>query len=372
MTVHTGRDRKVRPVAPPAPEPAPLVTVIVPNYNYGDVLPLCLDAVFAQTYAPLEVVVADDCSTDGSAAVATARGARVVRTAVNSGAAVARSVGAAAANGEILFFVDSDVALAPDAVANAVAVLAGDADIGAVCGIYDPEPLVGNSPVEAYRALQHHYWTASSTGDVSFLWSAMFALRAEVFAEVGSFNSRLRHVEEVDYGDRLARRYRLVSTPAIHGRASHDRFFGLLRKLFLRCRFRVPLYARRQRFAQGYETPARAVAAVAALGAAAAVPLPLLLGPLWWAAPAVLLAGSLACDTGMYRFVLRRRGPAFTAFYLGMHFLVNLVIASAVAAGVLQWLVSRRFRHIYDMPETGAAAPAAAAPPAAARQGSAR
>ncbi len=336
------------------------VTVVVPSYNDEKSLPLCLEAIGAQTYPLLETLVVDDCSTDDSARIAASAGVRVVRTPANGGAAVARNTGASCASGEILFFVDSDVALAPDAVANAVAKLAADPSIGAVCGIDDPDPLVLDSNVEDYRALQHHYWTLDSEGQMSFLWSAMFAIRADVFAEIGPFNPALRYTEEVDYGFRLGQRYKLWSTSAVHGRLDHDHKLGpLLRKFFHRGRLRVPLYMRKRRFAQGYETSARAWGAVAALLAVATIPLPLLAGLAWVAVPSALLAGSLACDAGMYRYVFHRRGPAFTGFFVGLHFLVNLVIASSVLAGAAQWLVSGQFRALYDT-RAPAARPAAA------------
>ncbi|GAA3815622.1 hypothetical protein GCM10022226_40480 [Sphaerisporangium flaviroseum] len=329
----------------------PLVTVIIPNYNHERSLPLCLAAVQEQTYPALEIVMVDDRSTDGSVRVAESMGITVMSTQVNGGSAVARNTGAHQASGEILFFVDSDIALAPDAVERAVALLSADPSIGAVCGIEDPDPLFRDSRVEDYRALQHHYWTIDTAGEVSFLWSAMFAMRAEVFAEVGPFNPSLRYTEEVDYGHRINRRYRLLSTPAIHGRLDHDAELGpLLRKLFHRGRLRVPLYAKKRRFARGYETASRAWSSLASLLAVAALPLPLVLGPVWAPVPALLLAASLALDAGMYRFVFARRCPVFGVYFVGVHFLVNLVISAAVIAGMLQWLASARFREIYDAP----------------------
>ncbi len=325
-----------------------LATVIVPNYNHAQSLPLCLAAIKQQTYSPLEVVVVDDASTDDSVRIAESAGVTVLRNERNSGPSVARNRGAEWASGEFLFFVDSDGALAPDAVANAVALLEANPDLGAVCGIDDAEPLSNDSRVEEYRALQHHYWCVASQGEVSFLFSAMCAIRAKVFHEVGPFNPRLRWTEEVDYGNRLAQNYRMVSTSAVAGKLDHDHLLSpLLRKLFHRVRARVPLYTRRRRFAQGYETPARAGSSLFA--ALAVVTLPLaLLGPVWLALPALPLAGSLACDARMYRFVRSRRGLPFTLFFAGVHFLVNLTIVGGLATGVVQWLISARFRRLYD------------------------
>ena len=331
-----------------------LTTVIVPNYNHASSLPHCLEAIKRQTYTPLEIVVVDDASTDDSVRIAESAGVRVLRNEHNLGPAGTRNRGAEAAAGEILFFVDSDGALEPDAVANAVAILEADPELGAVCGIDDAEPLIKDSLVEEYRALQHHYWCVASQGDVSFLFSAIFAIRAQLFSEIGPFNPSLRWTEEVDYGNRLAQRYRMVSTSAVAGKLDHDhQLRPLLRKLFHRVRARIPLYASRRRFAQGYETASRAYSSLAAALAVLTLPAVALLGPVWLAVPGLLLAGSLACDARMYRFVLSRRGIPFTLFFAGVHFLVNLTILSGLAAGAVQWLTSGRFRRMYD-PAPGA------------------
>lgn len=330
----------------------PLTTVIVPNYNHASSLPACLAAIENQTYAPIEVVVVDDASTDDSVRVAEAAGVTVIRNERNEGPSVTRNRGAAWAGGEYLFFVDSDGALAPDAVANAVALFEADPGLGAVCGIEDAEPLSTDGRVENYRALQHYYWCIASEGDVSFLYSAVCAIRATVFAEVGPFNPALRWTEEVDYGARIAQRYRMVSTSSVAARMDFDRTLTvLLRKFFHRVRCRIPLYARRRRFAQGYETAPRAYSSLAAALAVVALPAALVLGPVWLVVPALLLACSLACDARMYRFVLSRRGPLFTLYFAAVHFLVNVTIVSGAAAGALQWLASRRFRLTYEAPD---------------------
>ncbi|MEU4535738.1 glycosyltransferase family 2 protein [Streptosporangium sp. NPDC023825] len=326
----------------------PLVSVIVPNYNYAGSLELCLRALQEQTYRPIELIMVDDGSTDDSVAVAERLGVRVVHTERNMGVAGARNLGTTHARGEILVFVDSDVAAYPDSVEVAVGMLAADPRLGAVCSIHDPEPLIRDSLVEEYRALQYYYWTASSEGPISFLFPAMVAMPRHVFDEVGEFNTRLRETEEVDYGHRLTQRYDMVLTSAVRSRHDHDdELFKLLRKLFKRGRARVPLYARRKRFARGFETSNRAGGSLAALAAVATLPA-LVFGPAGAALPALALAVSILADLGMYRFVLRRRGPLFLLYYGTVHFVVNVTIAAGVAAGVVQWFFSARFRRLYD------------------------
>jgi GT2 family glycosyltransferase len=95
----------------------PLVSVIVPAYNYGRFLADALDSVLAQTHAEWECIVVDDGSTDDTAAV--------VRTFTeldsrfryerqeNAGLAAARNAGLRLSRGELIQFLDADDLLAP-------------------------------------------------------------------------------------------------------------------------------------------------------------------------------------------------------------------------------------------------------------------
>jgi hypothetical protein len=196
---------------------------------------------------------------------------------------------------------------------------------------------------------------------VTFGFFSLGAIRADVFAEIGPFNTALKQTEEIDYGSRLSEKYQLVLSARVRGQHDDDHeLVPLLRKLFRRGRLRVPLYARRRRFARGFETASRAWGSLAALGAVAASPLPLLFGAGWAVVPGALLITSLGCDAGMYRFVYARRGAGFVTFFAGTHLLVNLAISGGVGAGAIQWLVSERFRRMYDA--TPDLAPVDAAP----------
>ncbi|GGL88031.1 glycosyltransferase family 2 protein [Micromonospora yangpuensis] len=340
------------------PTTNPLVSVIIPNYNYANSIGKCVDAALAQTYQPLEVIVVDDHSTDDSLARARRRDVTVLQTPRNSGVAVARNTGAAAANGEILFFVDSDVALRPDAVAKAVAELAAHPEYGAVCGIYEEEPLIRDSIVEECRVQQAYCWRMTSLGEVSFLFSSLTAIPRRVFDEVGPFNPRLRQTEEVDYGERMSARYQIMVTDQVRGWHDDDHeLLPLLRKLYRRARLRVPLFARRRRFAKGFESPARSFGTVAALGALASLPLAVL-HPAWLLLTAVLFGVSLSADTDMYRHVWRNRGVPFLTVFTGVVFLTNVAIAAGIAVGAAQWLLSRDFRNLYDADWSGEGTPA--------------
>ena len=86
------------------------ISACINNYNYGRYLGEAIDSVFAQTYPPLEVIVVDDGSTDGSADfVAETYGDRVrlIRS-ENLGQLSAVRLGVRAATGDFIAFLDAD------------------------------------------------------------------------------------------------------------------------------------------------------------------------------------------------------------------------------------------------------------------------
>ncbi|NUS55954.1 MAG: glycosyltransferase family 2 protein [Streptomycetaceae bacterium] len=328
---------------------APLVSVIVPNYNYARALDLCLRALQEQTYPHVEIIMVDDRSTDDSVAVAESLGVRVVQPAVNGGVSKARNFGAAHARGEILFFVDSDVAMDPDAVEQVVASFAGRPEIGAVCGTYRPEPLIRDSLVEEYRNFHQHYWISGFAGRIhDFVHPAMVAVRSHVFAEIGGWNSRLRRTEGSDFGRRVGEHYETWLNPAIRGRHDNDDTLRVvLRKVFIRTRMQISFFRRGRRVADVASSNSARAALLAAL-TLPAVAVPVLLGPWWTLLPLALLAGSVALDASMYRAAARYKGFFFGVYFASVHYLVNVTIMAAVGVGLIQWLTSERYRRLYD------------------------
>lgn len=99
----------------------PVFTVLIAIHNAAPWLDACLDSLAAQTLPDFEAFCVDDCSTDGSPAIIARRCAAdrrfiALRTAVNSGQAVARNLGLRQARGTYTLFVDADDWLAPDAL----------------------------------------------------------------------------------------------------------------------------------------------------------------------------------------------------------------------------------------------------------------
>lgn len=112
-----------------------LVSVIVPTWNRAKELPRAIDSLLAQTYRPLEIIVVDDGSTDGTGRVLSAYGSRIVSMRrENGGASAARNTGIRASKGELIGFLDSDDEWHPDKVETQAALMDA-AGPGTVCCI---------------------------------------------------------------------------------------------------------------------------------------------------------------------------------------------------------------------------------------------
>lgn len=93
------------------------ISVIIPCYQHAGTIGRCLESVFGQTHAGLEVIVVDDGSTDGlEAAVAPFRDRLTFIRQENRGGPAARNRGFAASTGEAVLFCDADVILKPEAL----------------------------------------------------------------------------------------------------------------------------------------------------------------------------------------------------------------------------------------------------------------
>lgn len=187
------------------------LALVIPVHNAQATLAACLDSVVRSAFGG-EVIVVDDGSTDDSAAIAARYGFRVLRLEKNSGAAVARNVGARAAHADILFFLDSDIVMEPDTIRRIQDLFAADPEMAALFGSYQSQTVPTNF-ASVYKNLLHHYTHQISASEAATFCSGYGAIRREVFMALGGFNHSQRALEDIEFGYRLHRagyRVRLV------------------------------------------------------------------------------------------------------------------------------------------------------------------
>ena len=177
-------------------------SVIVPAYNAAHVLPRCLDALEQQTLprTAYEIIVVDDGSQDETAAIATARGARLLEV-EHAGAAAARNAGVEIAHAPIVVFTDADCEPVPDFLERILEPLADPAVSGAR-GVYRSRQkklvarFVQLEYEERYRRIAHF---DEKYGSINALDTSYAAYRRQAFLEAGGFDTRFASAAGEDH-----------------------------------------------------------------------------------------------------------------------------------------------------------------------------
>ena len=160
---------------------------------------------------PHEVIVVADGDSGGSRRLAEKWGARTLKIPEPEGPGAARNLGARHATGHILFFVDADVTVKPDAIRLVATAFEKDAPPAAIFGSYDDEPWEGNF-LSQYKNLAHHRVHQTANREASTFWGACGAIKRGIFFKIGGFNEKycLRRgtsapgtVEDIELGYRL-------------------------------------------------------------------------------------------------------------------------------------------------------------------------
>ncbi len=109
-----------------------LVSVVIPNWNGRELLTQCLPTVLGQTYAPVEVIVVDNGSRDGSAewVLQNFAGVKLVRSPSNLGFAAGTNLGLRQSAGTFVATLNNDAHVAPDWLAALVRTMEQDPQIG--------------------------------------------------------------------------------------------------------------------------------------------------------------------------------------------------------------------------------------------------
>jgi glycosyltransferase involved in cell wall biosynthesis len=183
-----------------------MISFCIPAHDEEQLLPGTLAAINDAARAmslDFEIVVADDGSTDGTAEVAFAAGARVIRIERRLISA-ARNAAAKATRGDVIIFVDADTRVHAAAVSQAIALLKSGYIGGGALVRFD-----GRVPVWASVILECMSLTYRL---VSFSTGAFMFCTRDAFKQSGGFDEKLFAKEEVRFAIALKRvgRFRLI------------------------------------------------------------------------------------------------------------------------------------------------------------------
>jgi glycosyltransferase involved in cell wall biosynthesis len=336
-----------RPAAK-AGKAAPKISIVIPVYNRAAEIDQVLHSVYRQDYANFEVVVYDDCSTDGTVDVAKMYPCHVLEGLHKRvGPTHGRNVAAAYTTGDILFFLDSDALLPRGALAQAERLLR-EKHCGAVIGVFSRK-IRHRDFASNYKNLYMHYIFKTLPEYANAFIGAVAAVRKDVFEAIGGFDVNYGAIpcEDLEIADRLAP-HRIHVCPDLQ--VEHLKKYTLrqvLRDGFERSKS-VAKRLLRKRYL-GTDKPVCSASrgyvlgvGLTGVGAAAALLGVYLARPLLLAAVAAY-AGILYLNRDFLRFLRREQGARFALKSAGFMVVDMFAMGLGVTVGVLEYLRGNKY-----------------------------
>ncbi len=238
----------------------PILSLVIPCFDDGPSIVRLLRSIqLSQNPPPFEVILVDDGSPVPLVTLASSfrwrkstAPLRILRLTKNQGPAVARNRGVGIARGKFIVFLDSDVELFADTLANLYNTYKEDPDIVAVTGVWVKEQR-SSAFFPNFKALRDwSYWiNERDKSGYYFLFSTRIAsIKRSVFQRLGGFDETYPAplVEDIELTYRIARRYAIIFAPNVRVRHEFEGFWPIAKKYFLRAYYWTRLYQRRKKF----------------------------------------------------------------------------------------------------------------------------
>ena len=195
----------------------PLISIIVPLYNYEQYINDCIMSCMMQTYPNIETIVVDDCSTDRSYDIAKAYPIRLLRSEKNSGYSHCKNLGIRAAKGEFIVHLDADDMLTQNSVEARYA-------------YFEKNPKVDMVHARAYRwRWDGQKWGPDGYNKKAVIHAQTVMLRRSVFERFGLYYEKLRSKADKEMWYRLGA-HRDTPLPKLIKVKKLDEFVALYRK----------------------------------------------------------------------------------------------------------------------------------------------
>lgn len=191
----------------------PLVSVVVPCYNYGHFLPACISSALEQTGVEIEVIIVDDASPDGSGEIAaqlasTDDRVSLIRHEENRGHLATYNDGFSAASGKYLVQLSADDLLPPDSLARSVALLEAHPSVGFSYGYaahFVGRPPAPRTSVRGWATWRGEDWVAERCrAGYNVIQTTEVVMRTEVVRAVGAYRLDLPHTGDLELWMRMA------------------------------------------------------------------------------------------------------------------------------------------------------------------------
>ncbi|MDD3417008.1 MAG: glycosyltransferase family A protein [Lachnospiraceae bacterium] len=192
-----------------------MVSIVLPTYNRKQILGQSIKSVLTQTYKDFELLIVDDCSTDGTEEYIwkNFEDDRItyIRNEKNLGASGSRNQGILRAKGDYIAFIDSDTEWMPCKLEIQMAVFHQNPDLGMVYSsfikIYNQESQLFPPENIENKFLSGHIFT--SLLQMPLVDTPTMLIPAWILHETGMFNEKLLCLEDYELSLRIAQKYKL-------------------------------------------------------------------------------------------------------------------------------------------------------------------
>lgn len=188
-----------------------LVSVIITTFNRKHLVGRAIESVLAQTYRKIEIIVVDDCSTDGTVELIKNYNDKVkyIRNKNNVGLSASRNVGIRASSGEYLSFLDDDDELLPEKIALQIDLFLANKDVDVVyCGsIKKNKEFILEKPAK----LKGHIFPQVLSSCPNAIHTLL--VKRECFDVIGLYDEDLNSHEDHDLWIRLSTNFRFDYVP---------------------------------------------------------------------------------------------------------------------------------------------------------------
>lgn len=333
------------------------ISAVIPAWKASSTLADCLGSLTRQNAFLLEIIVVDDDSPDDTASMAEALCARVVRLPCNMGPARARNEGVAAASGDVILFVDSDVTI-PEGLVEAIQARFEDPAVSAVQTLYTPS-CPASGLVSRYQNFYYHHALArvgEESTAIFATWCA--AVRKDLFERLGGFNTDIPEptVEDEEFGYAIADSGgRIIldkSLQVVHMAAYDLRGFARRRMRMARAQAKSGLRQVRDRLFARYINVHETGTHHSRLVVASILLMPLSLasaiaslpfGPAMFGLSALLFASAMLCHLDFFCKASRQFGPGILPGFALMCAADMLILAWGILRGTASFVLGRRY-----------------------------
>ncbi len=194
----------------------PLVSIIMPVFNREDVVFDAINSVLNQSYDNWELIIVDDCSTDGTRNLLNTldnKKIKVLLHETNSGSSSARNTALNESKGEIIMYLDSD----NEWDSRYVEVMVGafielpDAD-----ALYSAQLIYNNS--EEPVAMRFAPFNKSLLHNANYIDMNSFCHKRYIINKVGKFDEKLIRLVDWDFILRISNNFKIYSIPVLHSK----------------------------------------------------------------------------------------------------------------------------------------------------------